>query len=157
METYYPKDPVNMETLDTEIKASFPLAGLISDNGGVRVSMPDGTNQATWDAIGVIITAHNPTTLSENQKITAAQITALADARDYLRKQLLNPSPNVATIYSNVKAKIDDNPQLVQMVSNNLTICSNAFVWGVLDLITPTPLTRQRYLFVIELTLGLLA
>ena len=94
--------------------------------------------------------------IGENTKLNAAQTAALAQARNYLRKQLLNPSPNVAAIYNTVKSYVDANPHLQVMVTNNLNLCQNAFGWGVLDLIAPTAITRQRYLIAVELTIGLL-
>lgn len=161
IEQFYAKAFYNFDKLLEEIRASYPLANLSTGNGldntsGIRVQMPDGTNQATMDAIGAIITAHNAAVLTSEQQIESARQAALNQARDYLRKQLLSASPNITTIYNNVKLYVDNNTHLSQMVANNLSLCQNAFVWGILDLVSPTALTRQRYLMVVQITIGIL-
>jgi hypothetical protein len=90
MEQFYPKASYNFDKLLEEIRASYPLANLASGNGidntsGIRVQMPDGTNQATMDAIGAIVTAHNANTLTTAQQ----EATQAESARNAL-KALMN-------------------------------------------------------------------
>jgi hypothetical protein len=157
MEQFFAKDPLNFETLNTEIQASFPNAGLMSDNGGIRVVMPDGTPQNTWDAIGVIVTAHNANVLNEDQKITSAQNAALNNARDYLRKQLLSPG-TIPNIYTTVKGYVDGNTHLNAMMATRMTLANLAYGWTVASMTTPANnADRSRYLECVFAVLAVLA
>jgi len=161
MITTYAKASYNIDQLLIELRASFPQANLMSGDGissmlFVRVELADGSPQSSWDTVQSIVTNHNASVLTDDQKVQNAQNAAINQARDYLRKQLLNASPNITTIYNNVKSYVDANSYLSQMVSNQITIMSNSFTW-VLNLITPTAIDRQRYLLAVEIVVGLLA
>lgn len=97
-----------------------------------------------------------PLNIGENNKIEATRSVSINQARDYLRKQLASPSPNITTIYNTVKNVVDNNPTLLQMVNNQITITQNCFGF-VINLVLPTPVDRQRYLFAVEIVVGLLA
>lgn len=145
----YP-NPVNRDLLFEQLNASFP--SLSFSDSGIVVHNISAQDEA---AINGILAAHMASVLTDNQKAELARQAALEDARDYLKKQLVNPNPNVSTIYTTVKAFVDNRPQLLQMVTNNLNLCRAAFVWGALDL--ATPLGQQRYLMVVQITIGILA
>lgn len=89
----------------------------------------------------------------ENTVATTASVAKTA--RRYLRDQLRSASPNVTTIFNTVKAFVDDNPTLSQMVTNQQALMSNSFTW-ILNLVTPTAVDRQRYLLIVEAILPLL-
>lgn len=98
---------------------------------------------------------------TENQLISA-QMIALSQARDYLKHQLLNASPNMTNIYLEVKKYVDDNSSLLQMVTNQLALMRNAYsIAGIVDwtvnLISPTAVDRARYLMAVELVIALLS
>lgn len=97
-------------------------------------------------------------TLGENTAITDVQKEALGKARDYLRKQLLKPSPNVQAIYTTIKGYVDSHPQLLQMVNNELALASSAHGWSVPNMNNPaTNADRARYLLAIHNLLAILA
>lgn len=97
-------------------------------------------------------------TLGENTAITEVQKEALGKARDYLRKQLLKPSPNVQTIYSTIKSYVDSHPQLLQMVNNELALANLAYGWTITSMNNPANNNdRARYLIVIHNLLAILA
>lgn len=162
METYYAKT-VNFDKLLAEIRASYPNADLASGDGltldaGVRVIMPDGTSEGIWGAIGVIVNAHNASSLTSDQQLTNAQAMALNNARVYLRTQLLSTSPNISNIYTTVKNYVDNNPYLLQMMTNKLTLANLAYGWSVANMNNPTTNNhRAQYLECVQSLLGILA
>src|SRR5262245_30967496 len=84
MENFYNKQ-VNFDKLLEEIRASYPIANMTTGDGihndaGVRVIMPDGTQQATWDAIQTIVTNHNPAILTTEQAIQSERLTIVEKA-----------------------------------------------------------------------------
>lgn len=96
-----------------------------------------------------------PFKVGENTQVEMVRSISINQARDYLRKQLMSPSPNITTIYNTVKNVVDNNPTLLQMVNNQITITQNCFGF-VINLVLPTPVDRQRYLFAVEIVVGLL-
>lgn len=123
-----------------------------TDGTQARVHLPEGVVLADIQAI---LDAHNPATLSDNQKSNLAAAVALIQGKLYLRKQLVNSSPNVTTIYTTIKAAVDGNAHLLQMVNNQIALAETAFVW-TLNLVTPTALDRTRYIFCVQMVVGLL-
>lgn len=149
----YP-NPVNRDKLREELNTAnfIELIFRVEAFTVLSVSAPD---EVTIDAI---VAAHNASVLTATQQEENARQAALNQARDYLRKQLLNSAPSVATIYSNVKAFVDNNPYLLQIVGNELSLANLAFGWTVASMNNPATNTdRARYLFVIQTTLGILA
>lgn len=93
-----------------------------------------------------------------NNNIESARQAALAQARDYLRKQLLNPSP-IGTIYGNVKGYIDGNSHLATMMDTRLSLVQDAYGWNPANLKAPAVgaagnADRRKYL---ECVFGILA
>lgn len=85
MITTYAKASYNDEKLLEEIRSPYPVANLMSGDGNssmafVRVEMPDGTQQASWDAIGSIITAHNGAALTASQQTKADRDSIISKA-----------------------------------------------------------------------------
>lgn len=123
-----------------------------SDGTNARVILPDGVILADVQAI---LDAHNPALLTDTQKNALAANVALIQGKLYLRKQLVNANPNVATIYTTVKGYVDGNAHLLQMVNNQIALAETAFVW-TLNLITPAAIDRTRYLFCVQMVIALL-
>ncbi len=101
-----------------------------------------------------------PFVVGDNTKISAAQAAALNGAREYLKKQLLNPSP-LGTIYSTVKNYIESNTHLNAMMTTRLTLVS-AYGWNSASLLNPSNdaagnENRKRYLECVGFILAVLA
>lgn len=148
----YP-NPVNVEKLAEELRTSFPSVSM--SDSGIRIHNVVAEDEPLIDTI---IGAHNASVQTDEQKLQSAQSAALNQARDYLRKQLLNPSPNITNIYNNVKSQVDANPQLLQIVNNKLSIAQLAYGWTVASMNAGANNTdRARYLECILSVVGLLA
>lgn len=92
--------------------------------------------------------------IGETAQLDAAQVVALAQARDYLRKQLMQNSPNISTIYTTVKSHVDAQPILQRMVSNEIALARLAYAWPVLGILTDTD--KARYLMAVQNVIALL-
>lgn len=98
--------------------------------------------------------------VGENSALTSAQNAALNQAREYLKRQLLSPSP-IGTIYSNVKGFIEGNTHLNTMMTTRLSLVS-AYGWNSANLLNPAVGAagnddRRRYLECVGLILAVLA
>ena len=93
--------------------------------------------------------------VGENTQIKATQTIALDKARDYLRKQLMIPNPNIGTIYSTIKPIVDSHPILLQMVNNQIDLLRTAYVWPVLGGLTNVD--KSRYVEAVKDVIALLA
>lgn len=160
-----------MATVDTAEK--FALAcGWLVDNGQLPVQgarFIDAPARKVYDervGSNVDITP-NTVTLeaaldSANAQLTTAQTQAIArtlllsDAKNYLSNQLQTASPNVTNIYNTVKAYIDGNATLTQMLMNQISLFQTAY--GVtINLASPTAADRTRYLICCQLVLATIA
>jgi len=101
-------------------------------------------------AIHDAFVASNQALAIETATLTAAQNVALNQAKTYLRKQLLNASPDMSVIFTTVKGYVDGNAALLQMVNNQIDLNRSAFSWPALNLVTPAAVDRTRYLRCIE-------
>lgn len=148
----YP-NPVNIDALLETVRAQYPQVS--QGDTGFRVHHIAPENEGTASAaLDAIIAAHNAATLTQDQQVQSAAIVALAQGKDYLRRQLLNPSPDTQVIVSVLSTAINGNAHLLQMFTNqrNLMIAANA--WGSID--TATAVGRARYILVVEMVIALL-
>lgn len=146
---------VNADKLKEELIAAHGGLFAVSCRGdGTQaiIHAPDGT---TLQQIQATLNAHNPALLTTNQKSASAISVALEQGKIYLRQQLVNASPNVTTIYNTIKAQVDGNPHLLQMVTNQIALAETAFIW-TLNLASPTAADRVRYIFCVQMVIGLL-
>jgi hypothetical protein len=92
--------------------------------------------------------------LAIEQQLQSAAAVAISQGKDYLKRQLLNPAPDVQAIFNTLSGAINNNPYLLQMFTNqrNLTLAANG--WQALD--TATPLGRVRYILIAEQVIALL-
>jgi len=147
-----PANGINHELLQAEL-AQLGNIGLSTDAEGWRVDIfAEGVSDS---AVQAVIDAHDATVLTDEQKVRDAAVVALEQGKTYLRTQLLNASPNVGDIYSTVKAAVDGNVYLAQVVSNQIALMSNSFGW-TLNLETPNATDRQRYILAVEMVVALL-
>ncbi len=119
--------------------------------GNVDITPIMATLESALDAATV--------TMTTEQTKAVARTLMLSNAKNFLSNQLAAPQWNAATlteVYTTVKVYVDSNPLLGQMVANQITLCSNSLTW-VLNLITPTAVDRQRYLFCVQLVLATIA
>lgn len=94
--------------------------------------------------------------ISESETKAIARTLMLSDAKNYLSNQLQSASPNVQTIFNTVKAYVDNNPTLTQMLTNQIALFNVAY--GVT--INPSGATaadRTRYLICCQLVLATIA
>jgi hypothetical protein len=104
--------------------------------------------------IDAIIANHDHTVMTDDQKIQSAANVAVTQAKSYLRNQLLAPD-SIDTIYTALKVQVDSDSYLQTMVTSQIAITSNAFGWS-LDLVTPSAIDKQRYIFIIQQVVALL-
>lgn len=145
----------NMDKLLEDVFAQYPNAVYRRAETVFEVEHPSA-NSAAMDTL---IAAHNPVTLTTEQTKAVARTLMLSNAKNFLSNQLAAPQWNAAKlteVYTTVKSYVDSNPTLGQMVANQITLCSNSLTW-VLNLITPTAVDRQRYLFCVQLVLATIA
>lgn len=146
-------DPINHELLQEQL-AQLGDIGLSKDSISWRVDIfESGVTNAQVQAV---IDAHDGTQKTDNQKIEESAEIALANGKLYLRKQLLNASPNVGEIYTTIKTAVDANPYLLQMVTNQIALIENSHSITV-NLITPTPADRMRYILAVQQIIALLS
>ena len=88
------------------------------------------------------------------QQLQSAAAVAVAQGKEYLKRQLLNPAPDVQVIFNTLSEAINNNPYLLQMFTNqrNLTLAANG--WAALD--TGTAQGRVRYILIAEQVIALL-
>lgn len=149
----YP-NPVNIDALLETVRAQYPQVSQGDTGFRVHQIAPEnvGTVSAALDAI---IAAHNAANLTQDQQIQAAALVALAQCKDYLRRQLLNPSPNTTTIVNTLSAAINGNPHLLQMFNNQSALMIAANAWVAIDPVTAVG--RSRYILVVEMVIALLS
>jgi hypothetical protein len=116
--------------------------------GNVDITPDTATLEAALDAAIATLTA-------EQTKAVARQL-MLSDAKNYLSNQLQAANPNVANIYTTIRAYVADNAILTQMVTNQITVAQTAFGWS-LNLTTPTATDRMRYIVCIQLVIATIA
>ncbi len=99
---------------------------------------------------------------SANTQLTTAQTQAVArtlmlsDAKNYLSNQLQSAAPSVQTIFTTVKAYVDGNATLSQMVTNQIALFNSAY--GVtVNPAGATAADRARYLVCCQLVLATIA
>lgn len=150
----YP-NPVNIDALMETVRATYPEVS--QGENGFRVHNVAPENEATVSAdLDTIIANHNPATLTTEQQKAVARTLMLSDAKNYLSNQLQSASPNVTNIYNTVKAYVDGNPTLSQMLSNQISLFNTAY--GVtINTTTPTAADRTRYLICCQLVLATIA
>lgn len=144
---------INRDKLHEEFDAAFGIVPFAVRHGYDGANFVEAPDEVTLEQVQTIVNAHDPAILTPAQQKEAAQQILLANAKIYLSAQLAAPNPNITTIYNTVKAHVDSSPLLQQMVTNQITICSNSLTW-VLNLLTPTALDRQRYLLCVQLVIS---
>lgn len=150
--------PFNVELLREQLDtAGIPVDGCNSD--GTVWYRPEATELQRQQG-DAIVAAHNPTGLTEQQKVDAARA-AIQDGKRYLAKQLIKSSPDSpAQIVSVLKPAVDGNEYLLNMMTNQLTSMNIAYAWLVLDinqLLSPaTAANRQRYILAAQAIIGML-
>ncbi len=140
----------NRELLLEQLSAQFP--SITARPSGVEIHNVEAQDESAIDAI---LAAHVGSNLTEGQRIESAQVIALNQARDYLRKQYLQASPNPIAVAATIKTYVDNHPTLLQMVTIETASQRSAYSWPVLDL--ATPVGANRYLAVIKAILAILA
>jgi hypothetical protein len=154
IEKAYP-NPVNIPALIETVLTSYPVVSQGSTT--FRVHEIEDVDESTVSAdLDAIIAAHDHDVLTDEQAKAIAKATLLEQAKTYLSNQLANPNRNVTTIYNTIKGQVDANPTLLEMVTAQIAINSNCFVW-TLNLITPTPLDRQRYILSVQMVIATIA
>jgi hypothetical protein len=94
--------------------------------------------------------------LSASETKAVARTLLLSDAKNYLSNQLQSASPNVQTIFNTVKAYVDSNATLAQMLSNQIALFNTAY--GVtVNPAGATAADRARYLICCQLVLATIA
>lgn len=148
-------DPVNHELLQAEL-AGLGNIGVSTDTEGWRIDVFD--ESITNAQVQAVIDVHDGTQLTDSQKLQQASQIALVQGKAYLRNQLLDPSPDVDSIYTTLRTHADSNTFLQQMVENQLTIDNNAYAWGMtIDPLTiSTSLDKQRYIASVQRVIALL-
>lgn len=157
-ETSLSTQTINVDLLNDECRATLSsnfagLNGSPGDMGAVWADTPSGRDLTDLETV---LATHDAGRVSDSQKLGSAQATALAQGRDYLQKQLLQAAPDIGAIYTALKAAVDDNADLAQMVTNQQAMIKNAHGW-TLDLVTPTALDKQRYILVVQAVIALLS
>lgn len=147
----------NYDVLKQELNTALSINSAdCGYDGHYFVEVPENI---TSQQVQTIVNAHNPATLTTEQQKAVARTLMLADAKSYLSNQLAQTQWNNARlteVYNTVKNFVDNNTILSQMVANQITLCSNSLTW-VLNLVTPTAIDRQRYLFCVQLVISTIA
>lgn len=144
-----------VDLLIEELAAGLTLSGNLQFSvTGDSLIVHNG--DAIESEIDSIIAAHDKDVLTDEQKVEQAALIAIQNGKQYLRQQLLNASPNVTTIYNTIKTHVDSNTYLSQIVDNQVALMSTSLGW-VLNLETPTPQDRMRYILAVEQVIALLA
>lgn len=116
--------------------------------GNVDITPDTPTLEAALDAATV--------TLTTEQTKAIARTVLLSDAKNYLSNQLQSSNPNVQTIFNTVKAYVDGNATLSQMVSNQIALFNTAYAVTV-NPSGATAADRARYLICCQLVLSTIA
>lgn len=149
----------DLATLETMLlSAGIPVTAVRRINGGISLEYaPGATVQqvAQGEQLAADYDAGTTPAQLDAAALSAAQVVALQQAKVYLRNQLRSPAPNVATIVATVKAYINGNVVLNQMLSNQIALMNGAFGWSI-DLNPATAQARQRYLLAVEAVVALL-
>lgn len=95
-------------------------------------------------------------TLTDAQTKALARTLLLSDAKNYLSNQLQSSSPNVQPIFNTVKAYVDGNATLSQMVNNQIALFNTAYAVTV-NPAGATAADRARYLICCQLVLATIA
>jgi hypothetical protein len=153
---YYPTfaQSPNEAQLTIELNTAFSItnAGCGYD-GRQFVDVPDNI---TLQQVQTVVDAHNPATLTADQQKAVARALMLSDAKNYLSNQLATANPNVQTIFNTVKAYVDGNAILTQMVTNQIALFNTAY--GVtVNPAGATAADRTRYLVCCQLVLATIA
>jgi hypothetical protein len=148
----------NWDALRKEIRDALPAITGMVERPRIAPQVSEleieHDGSVTAQDIDTILLAHNPAILTEDQQLKSAAAVAIAQGKTYLKRQLLNPAPDVQTIFETLSDAINNNPYLLQMFANqrNLTLAANG--WAALD--TATPLGRVRYILIAEQVIALL-
>lgn len=110
----YPS-PVNYELL----KKSLTDAGVEAIYRANQFEVTNAIAEATVDAI---LTAHNPDDKTTEQQQEADSELTKSEIKDYLRGQLVNPTPNLATIKATIQVAIGSNANIQQAITNIATL-----------------------------------
>lgn len=148
-------NPVNIEKLIADVQAVYPTISTTHIGFTVHEIAPE--NEATVSAdLDTMIAAHNAQSLTPEQQKAIARTLMLSDAKNYLSNQLQAASPNVQTIFNTVKAYVDGNPTLTQMLTNQIALFNTAY--GVtINPAGATAADRTRYLICCQLVLATIA
>ncbi len=139
------------EELATALSVTVDDVGCGYD-GAYYVVVPDGVLLST---IQVVVDAHIHTDKTSSQSNQIATDLLLIQGKAYLYNKLNSTNPNITTIYSVLKAVIDGDAILTQLLNNQLALMENSFGWTV-DLVTPTTIDKQRYIIILEMVISLL-
>lgn len=148
--------PPNTHTLVIELNTAFGISNAacgFEGAGKYFVEVPDGI---TLQQVQGVINAHDPATLTPEQRRAVARTLMLSDAKNYLSAQLAAANPNVTNIFDTVRIYVNGNPILTQMVTNQITLAQTAWGWTI-NLAAPTPADRIRYLVCCELVIAIIA
>lgn len=146
---------VNPSQLHNELEAV-----LGADLIGISTRPPDVvevhvTENADTSGVEAAVNNHDRTVLTDEQKTQEASDILLRQGKLYLRKQLLDPNPNVDDIYTTFKTQVDGHTTLTTMVDNMTALVEVSMGWS-LDLTTPTTVDKLRYVFICQLVISLL-
>lgn len=118
-----------------------------------------GNNQLTIEGQVIIDSAWiqaRENELNTAQAKAVARTLMLSDAKNYLSNQLQASNPNIQTIFNAVKAYVDSNATLSQMLTNQIAVFNIAY--GVtVNPAGATAADRARYLICCQLVLGTIA
>lgn len=146
----------NTDQLTIELNTAFSINNAGCGYEGMLGRFVEVPDNITLQQVQTVVNAHNPAILTTEQTKAVARTLMLSDAKNYLSNQLQAASPNVTNIYNTVKAYIDGNAILTQMVANEITLAQTAWGW-TLNLVSPTPPDRMRYLICVQLVLATIA
>ena len=145
---------VNSAKLDTDVRAINPvtIAGLVAENGEVRVITTADLSAGEQQSVQTVITNHNPalTAAQQEEADREAAKVALEAGIVYLQKQLAGVAvPDPAVIVATIKPIVDSNPVLQRAMTRQAATMNSAYGWS-LTLNPTTPQTRNQYILAVE-------
>jgi hypothetical protein len=72
------------------------------------------------------------TNVSDENTVFVSQDIAKT-ARTYIRNQLRSANPNLGTIFTTIKSFVDNNPQLLTSLNNNIDVMALAYGWNAVN------------------------
>lgn len=151
----FPQIP-NTDSLTRELNQALGISSAgcgFEGAGNYFVEVPDNI---TLQQVQTVVDAHNPGSLTTEQQKAVARTIMLSQAKNYFSEQLATANPNVTNIYDTVRNYVNNNPVLLQMVTNQIALAQTAWGWAI-NQATPTPADRIRYLVCCQLVIATIA